>query len=174
MRSSRGFFAALTLLLAIPIALAGQLAFAIDFEISFHFLLALAALLVASAVSDFKLPPSITWLGRVSSGSAAVVFLLQGVSSIIVNDTLSYVAYQVLGQRLEAMLVDGAIFWFVGLCLWDSQGATRLFGFAAVAIVVCFELYRYRLAYIGAEPEGFLKLTLLLPFVWLLLESRKS
>jgi hypothetical protein len=39
---------------------------------------------------------------------------------------------------------------------------------------VCFELYKYSLAYLGAEPAGVLKLALLLPFAWLLLESKKK
>jgi hypothetical protein len=30
------------------------------------------------------------------------------------------------------------------------------------------------LAYLGTEPAGILKLTLLLPFVWLLLESKQK
>jgi hypothetical protein len=46
--------------------------------------------------------------------------------------------------------------------------------FAAVSIVVCFELYKYGLAYLGVEPAGILKLTIFLPFVWLLLESKKK
>jgi hypothetical protein len=79
----------------------------------------------------------------------------------------------VLGGPLESALVDGLIIWFVALLLGDSQGKTRVFGVAAVSTVVCFELYRYGLTFIGAEPAGILKLTLLLPFVWLLLESKK-
>ena len=174
MRSPRGFFAALVLLLAIPIALLGQAVFGIDVEITLHFLLALTAGLVTLAVFDFKLPRWITWLGSVSSGAVAAIFLLQGVNGLFPNDALFYLAHQVLGQQLESALVDGLILWFVALLLRDSQGKTRLFGFAAVSIVVCFELYRYGLAYLGAEPAGILKLTLLLLFVWLLLESKKK
>ena len=82
-------------------------------------------------------------------------------------------AYQVFGQQLESALVDGLLLWFVALLLGDSQGKTRLFGGAALALAVGSELYRYSLAYLGAEPAEILKLTMLLPFVWLLLESRK-
>ena len=64
--------------------------------------------------------------------------------------------------------------WFIALLLRGSQGKTRLFGIAAVSIFGCFELYRYGLAVIGTEPAGILKLTLLLPFIWLLLESKKK
>ena len=174
MRSPRGFFAALVLLFAIPIALLCQTVFGIEFEIPFHFLIALSSGLIALAVFDFKLPIWITWLGCVSSGTVAAIFLLQGVARLIPNDALFYLAYQLLGQQLESALIDGLILWFVALLLGDSQGKTRLFGGAALALAVGSELYRYSLAYLGAEPPGILKLTLLLPFVWLLLESKKK
>ena len=173
MRSPRGFFAALVLLIGIPIALLGQVVFGIDVEITLHFVFALTAGFVALAVFDFKLPVWITWLGTVSSGAVAVIFLLQGVSRLIPNEALFYLAYQLLGQQLESVLIDGLIIWFIMLLLGDSQGKTRLFGGVALALTVGSELYRYSLAYIGAESPGILKLTLLLPFVWLLLESKK-
>ena len=174
MRSPRGFFAALVLLFGIPIALLGQVVFGIDAEMTLHFVLALTAGLVALAVFDFKLPRWITWLGSVSSGALAAIFLLQGVNGLVPNDALFYLAYQLLGQQLEGALVDGLMLWFVALLLGDSQGKTRLFGGAALALAVGAELYRFALAYLGAEPPEILKLTLLLPFVWLLLESRKK
>lgn len=173
-RSPRGFFAALVLLCGIPIALLGQVVFGINVEIPLHFVFALTAGLVALAVFDFKLPGWVTWLGCLSSGALATIFLLQGVSLLTPNDTLHYVAYDLLGQRLEVALMDGLILWFVALLLGDSQGKTRLFGVAAVSMVVGFELYKYALAFLGSEPAGILKLTLLLPFIWLLLESRKQ
>ena len=101
-------------------------------------------------------------------------FSATGVNRLIPNDALFYLAYQLLGGQVESALVDGLIVWFVALLFCDSQGKTRLFGVAAVSIVVCFELYRYSLVYLGAQPAGILKLALLLPFVWLLLESKKK
>jgi hypothetical protein len=174
MRSPRGFFAALVLLFAIPIALLGQAVFGIEFEITFHFLLALSSGLIALAVFDFKLPVWITWLGSVSAGTVATIFLLQGVSLLIPSDALFTLAYQVLGGPLESALVDGLMLWFIALLLRGSQGKTRIFGVAAVSIFGCYELYRYGLMYLSAEPAGILKLTILLPFVWLLLESKKK
>jgi hypothetical protein len=174
MRSPRGFFAALVLLFGIPIALLGQVVFDIDVEITLHFVFALTAGLVALAVFDFKLPRWITWLGSVSSGALAAIFLLQGVSRLIPNDALFYLTYQVLGQQLESALVDGLLLWFVALLLGDSQGKTRLFGGVALALAVGSELYRLGLMYLSAEPAGILKLTMLLPFIWLLLESKKK
>jgi hypothetical protein len=174
MRSPRGFFGALVLLFGIPIALLGQVVFGIEFEITFHFLLALSSGLIALAVFDFKLSRWITWLGSLSAGTVAAIFLLQGVSRLIPSDALFTLAYQVLGGPLESALVDGLMLWFVALLLRGSQGKTRLFGGAAVSFFGCFELYRYGLAFIGTEPAGILKLTLLLPFIWLLLESKKK
>jgi len=173
MRSPRGFFAALTLLLTLPLALLGQALFGINPEITLHFLLALATGLAALAVFDFGLPRWIIWLGCALSGAVTTIFLLQGSSLLIPNQELSYLAYQVLGQQLESALVDGMIFWFIAPLLWDSQGKTRLFGIAAISIFVCSELYRNALMYLGGEPADFLKLSLLPPFVWLLLESAK-
>ena len=80
MRSPRGFFAALVLLFGIPIALLGQAVFGIDVEITLHFVFALTTGLIALAVFDFKLPSWITWLGSLSSGAVAAIFLLQGVN----------------------------------------------------------------------------------------------
>jgi hypothetical protein len=174
MRSPRGFFAALVLLCAIPVSLLGQAALGIEFEITFHFLLALTAGLVAFAVFDFGLPAWSTWLGSLSAGTVATIFLLQGVARLIPSDALFTLAYQVLGGPLESALVDVLMLWFVALVLRGSQGKTRLFGVAALSIFGCFELYRYGLAFFGTEPAGILKLTLLLPFIWLLLESKKQ
>jgi hypothetical protein len=174
MRSPRGFFAALVLLFALPIAVLGQAVFGIEFEITFHFLLAISSGLIALAVFDFKLPAWITWLGSLSSGGVAAIFLLQGINGLFPSDALFYLAYRVLGQQPEAALVDGLILWFVALLFGDSQGKTRLFGGAALSLAVGYELYRYGLMYLSAEPAGILKLTMLLPFVWLLLESKKK
>jgi hypothetical protein len=174
MRSPRGFFAALVLLFGIPIALLGQVVFGIDVEITLHFVFALTTGLIALAVFDFKLPRWISWLGSVSSGTVAAIFLLQAVARLFPNDALLYLAYQVFGQQLESALIDGLILWFVALLFGDSQGKTRLFGGAALALAVGSELYRYGVLYRGAEPSEILKLTMLLPFVWLLLESKKK
>jgi hypothetical protein len=44
----------------------------------------------------------------------------------------------------------------------------------ALSIAVCFELYSHILRYLGTSDTGSLKLLMLLPFVWLLLESMKK
>ncbi|MCL4301367.1 MAG: hypothetical protein KJ077_37035 [Anaerolineae bacterium] len=174
MRSLRGFLAALVFLSLLPIAVLYQIFFDNGVEIITHGVLALGSGLISFAVFDFKVTSWITWLGCIATSALAVIFLLQGASLLIQNDSLTYLAYRILGQRLEAGLVDGLIVWFVALLLMDSQGKTRILGFVAMSIVVCLEVYKYSLAYFGAAPAESLKLLFLLPLVWFLLESKKK
>jgi hypothetical protein len=143
-------------------------------EIVTHGVLALGSGLISFAVFDFKVTSWITWVGCVATGALAAIFLLQGVSLLIQNDSLTYLAYQLLGQGLEAGLVDLLIFWFAAMLLMDSQGKTRISGFVAISIVVCLELYKYSLSYFGDVPAESLKLLFLLPIVWFLFESKKK
>ncbi len=69
------------------------------------------------------------------------------------------------------MLTTLFIFWLVAVLLTASRGKTRILGFVAMAVVVCVEAYNYVLLYLGEAHA--LKILYLLPFVWLLLESRK-
>lgn len=173
MRSRRGFLGALVFLSLLPVAVLYQMFFDNGIEIVTHGVLALGAGLISLAVFDFKVTNWITWAGCVATGVLAAIFLLQGVSLLVQNDALTYLAYQLLGQRLEVGLVDVLIVWFVALLLMDSQGKTRIFGFVALSIIVCFEVYKYSLAYFGAAPAESLKLLFLLPIVWFLFESKK-
>jgi hypothetical protein len=56
----------------------------------------------------------------------------------------------------------------------DSQGKTRTFGWIALATVLCMEIYRFSLPYFGASFNDGYRALYLLPFVWLLLESKKK
>lgn len=177
MRSPRGFVAALFFLFAIPLAVVGQMFLGIGVEITVHLAFAAGFALMAFAVSDFKTTRWITWIGGVATSALAIIFFLQGVSGPIQNDTLTYLAFQVLGQRLEKWLGDLLIFWFVAMLLSASQGKTRLVGWVAMSIVVCLEIYSYSLSYRGASLDAAapgLKVLYLLPFVWLLFESKKK
>lgn len=174
MRSPRAFLAAFVFLSLLPIAVLYQIFFDNGVELITHAVLALGSIFISFAVFDFKLPSWITWVGCASTSALAAIFLLQGVSLLIQNDALTYLVYQVLGQRLEAWLVDGLIVWFVALLLMDSQSKTRILGFVAMSIVVCFEVYKYSLAYFGDTPAESLKLLFLLPMVWFLFESKKK
>src|SRR5215210_6282314 len=176
-RSPLGLLAALAFLLGVPISFGCQILFGSGAGTMIHFFLAAGSLLLAFAVFDFKLPSWMNWIGCVSAGALAVIFLLQAVALLIPNDSLTYLAYQVLGQQLEGRLPDLIILWFVAMLLFDSRGRTRILGFVAMSIAVGSEVYKYTLVYLGtpieAQPQ-MLKALMLLPFVWLLFESAKK
>jgi hypothetical protein len=177
MRSLRGFLAAIVFLPAIPVALLGQILFGSGASTTIHLALGAGAVLLSFAVFDFKLPGWMNWIGCVSAAALGAIFLLQGVALLIHSDSLTYLAYQVLGQWPESLFPALLILWFVAMLVFDSQGKTRILGFGAMSIVVGFEVYRYTLAYlgtpIGMQPQ-MSRLLMLLPFVWLLFESTKK
>jgi hypothetical protein len=175
MRSPRGFLAAIVFLFMLPMAALYQALFDNGFDTFIHLVLAAGSFLIASAVFDFgKVAKWINWTACIFAGTEAAIFLLQGMSHLVQNDSLTYLAYQVLGQRLEAGLADLFVFWCIAMLLFDSRGKTRILGFVAVSIVVCFEVYKYSLFYLGDAPAESLKVLFLLLFVWLLFESGKK
>jgi hypothetical protein len=107
----------------------------------------------------------------------AAIFLVQNAAALIGNESFSYFANEVLGFWPEKVLLSLVTFWLVGMLLSASRGKTRILGFVAMAIVVCVDAYVYfGLLYLGTNPfveTPVVKLPYLLPFVWLLLESRK-
>jgi hypothetical protein len=70
------------------------------------------------------------------------------------NESLNYFAYEVLGQWPEGWLPDVLILWFVAMLVLDSQGKSRILGFIALSIAVCFELYSHILRYLGTSDTG--------------------
>lgn len=174
MRSSRGFLAALVFLLGLPTALLSQVLFGAEVETMIHFLFGVGFALMSFSVFDFRTPRWTNWVGCISAAALAAIFLLQGLSELIHNDSLTFFAFQVLGQRLERWLPDILIFWFVAMLLVDSEGRTRILGFVAMLMVVGGELYSYVSSSLGDPPAEGLKLLFLLPFVWFLFESRKK
>jgi hypothetical protein len=177
MKSPRGFLAAIVFLIAMPVAALCQLFFGIGVEIVLHLVLASGFTLISFAVFDFKIPGWITWTGCAGTSALAAIFLLQGASFLIQNDSLTYLAFQVLGQRLEKWLGDLLLFWFAALLLIDSRGKTKILGFVVMSTVVCVEIYSYYLSYLGTSLDAeapILKILYLLPFVWFLFESKKK
>lgn len=176
MRSPRGFAGAVVFLLALPVTRLYEILVGNGVEIVIHAALGLGAALMASSVFDFRTPRSIAWAGCVAAGGLAAIFLLQGVSLLISHSGLTQFAFQALGQRVEARLVDLFLLWCIALLLLDSRGKTKAFGCVVMSVVVCVEAYSLDLSLSGrsldAEAPGF-KLLFLLPFVWLLMESRK-
>src|SRR5215204_1839129 len=174
MRSPLGLLAALAFLLALPIALGCQILFGSGVGTAIHFALAAGTLLLAFAVFDFKLPRWMNWIGCVAALALDTIFLLQAVALLIPNESLHYVAYQVLGQWPEGWLPDVVLLWFVAMLLMDSQGKSRIFGIIALSIALCSELYSHTVRFLGSSPTEILRLLMLLLFVWLLLESTKK
>jgi hypothetical protein len=174
-RSPRGMLGAVLILLAVPAAVLTRVLVGSGDSVAVHLVLAAGSLFLALAVFDYGLPKWITWIGCAGIGGLAVIFLLQTVADMTQNDALNYLAYQVLGSWPERLLPDLFIFWLVALLLLDSRGWTRIFGFAAMAVVVGAEVYGYAMVVQGDVDgqAGIVRALYLLPFLWLLLESAK-
>src|SRR5215217_3917519 len=173
-RSSLGLLAALTFLLGIPISFGWQILFGSGAGTMIHFVLAAGTLLLGFCVFDFKLPRWMNWIGCVAGLALGTIFLLQAVALLIPNESLHYIAYEVLGQWPEGWLPDVVILWLVAMLVLDSQGKSRILGIVAVSIALCLQLYSHTLRYLGSSPTEILRLLMLLLFVWLLIESTKK
>jgi hypothetical protein len=171
MRSPRGFLGSVVLVMALPVAILIQALLGSGASLTMHAALAVGCVLLSLSASDFETPAWVAWIGRVASGAFAVIFLLQGASELIGNDSFSYVALQVLGSWPEKVLTTLIAIWLLAVLLSVSRGNTRILGFVVMAVVIVVDAYNYVLLYLGETP-AFAALYLL-PFVWLLLESRK-
>jgi hypothetical protein len=178
MRSPRGLLGSIVLLLALPVTVLTQVLFGGGAGIAIHFALAVGCMLVSFAAFDFETPRWIAWIGSLSLSAFAAIFLVQNASALIGNESFSYFANQVLGFWPEKLLLSLTTFWLVGMLLTASRGKTRILGFVAMSIVVCVDVYVYfALLFLGSNPfleTAVVKLPYLLPFVWLIFESRKS
>src|SRR5215217_3989846 len=121
-RSPLGLLAALSFLVGVPISFGCQILFGSGAGTMIHFFLAAGSLLLAFAVFDFELPRWMNWMGCAAAFALGTIFLLQAVSLLIPNESLHYIAYEVLGQWPEGWLPDVVILWFVGMLVLDSQG----------------------------------------------------
>jgi hypothetical protein len=174
-RSLRGVLAASVCLLAVPVALLFQFIVGSGAEIVLHLVGGVGCLLTAFAVFDFEPPRWLPWVGCLSIGTFGVTFLLQGISQLLHIDWLTYLAFQILGQQLETWSVDVFLVWCSATVLLMSHGKVKLFGICVMALAVTAEIYSYVVRYFGSGTVSpLLKLVLLLPFVWLLLESSKK
>src|SRR5215217_6380683 len=175
-RSPRGLLAALAFLVGIPLSFGWQILFGSGAGTMVHFVLAAGTLLLAFCVFDFELPRWMNWIGCAAGLALGTIFLLQAVALLIPNETLHYFAYEVLGQWPEGWLPDVLILWLVAMLVLDSRGKSRILGIVAMSVAVCLEVYSHILTFSGTsltEEAGTLKLLLLVPFVWLLIESTK-
>jgi hypothetical protein len=178
MRSPRGLLGSIVLLFALPVAVLTQVLLGSGSGIAMHFALVVGCVLVSFSAFDFGTLRWLAWIGCISMSAFAAIFLVQNASALIGNKSFSYFANQVLGFWPEKLLLSLLLFWLVGMLLTASWGKTRILGFVAVAIVVCVDVYvNFGLLYLGTNPflqTPVVKLPYLLPFVWLLFESRKK
>jgi hypothetical protein len=123
----------------------------------------------------FEPPRWLPWVGCLSIGAFGATFLLQGISQLLHIDWLRYLASQVLGQQFETWSGDVFLVWCSAKVLLMSRGKVKLFGIGVMALAVSAEIYSFGVGYFGSGGvPPLLKLVLLLPFVWLLLESSKK
>jgi hypothetical protein len=174
MRSRPGLFASIAFLLAFPLAALCEMVLGTGGEAVIHAALALGSALMSFAVFDFKTPRWATWMGSASTGVLAAVFFLQGLSEVVHDEALTYLAYQVLGQWLEGWLIDLFMVWCVVVLVVDRQATKRILGIVAMTTVVCARAYSLVLTYHGTTLDAeapILKILWLMPFVWILFES---
>jgi hypothetical protein len=174
-RSRAGVAGALVLLLSIPMTvLLTNLFWADGAETLIHLGLATGFALIAIAVPDFRTGRWSTRVGVAAMAGLSAIFVAQGVSESVESSTLHRIAFDVLGQGLETLLMDVFVAWCVLMLLTSSHGKTLAFGYVALVGFVLIELARLATLLLdaGALPEV-LKLTSLLVVVWFLLESRR-
>jgi hypothetical protein len=174
MKSPRGLLAALLLLLAFPLAVLVQVLFGAGSETVVHLVGAFGFAFLALSFFDFTPPRWIAWAGCVAASALAVVFAVQGVSTLLPDESLHRVAFDVLGDRPERAAIVVLLFALLAVCLIESRGVTRIVGLVTILGVVALELYRVGVGILGIPEGANLRILYLLPFVWLLLESRKE
>ena len=177
MRSPLGLLAALAFLFALPIAVGYQILLGSGSGTAVHLVLAAGCALLTFSVLDFELPRWMNWIGCVAALGLGTILLLQALALLIPSESLYHLACPVLGRWPEGWLAGVILLWFMATLLIESRSKTRIFGFFAVSLALCFEVYGLILPYLGSSSSaeaGTLKLLLLLPFVWLLFESTKN
>jgi len=143
MRSRPGLFASIAFLLALPLAALCEMVLGTGGEAMIHAGLALGSALMSFAVFDFKTPRWATWMDSATTGVLAAVFFLQGLSELVHDEALTYLAYQVLGIAAMTTVVCAR----------------------AYSLVLT-----YHGTSLDAEAP-ILKMLWLMPFVWILFEG---
>jgi hypothetical protein len=174
MKSLRGLLAAVLLLLAFPLAVLFQVLFGTGAETVVHFVGAIGFAFLALSFFDFDLPRWIAWVGCVAATALVVIFALQGLSTLLPDESLHRVAFDVLGDRPERGAIVALLLALLAVCLIESRGVTRIVGLVTILCVVAIEVYRVGAGVLGIPEGANLRIFYLLPFVWFLLESRKE
>jgi hypothetical protein len=173
MRSPKGFYGAIALLLVLPVAIVFSIAFG-DEETGIHIALAIGAFLLALAMFDFNVARLVNQVASVATVALGAIFLLQAIAPLTASDAFYEFSYDTLGQWLEGTLTLTFVVWCFVMLLSDTSGKTRVLGLLTVPplLVYAATLWATNLAGIGGPPEV-LKLLFLPVALWLLLESRK-
>lgn len=158
--------------MAVPVAVTVSAFSGVEAETLLHFLLAAGCLLLDP--SAFNSPAWIRLTGVLSTGLLGITFALQGFAQVAGNATLTWLAFDKLGQWPEALLVALLMLWFVSVLFTRSSGWRKFIGYLCVVPAILLVIFGYIEPLIGAGADLFgpLKMTLLLPFVWLMLESK--
>jgi hypothetical protein len=174
MKSPRGVLAAVLLLLALPVAVLGQVLFGADSETVVHLVGAVGFVLLAPAFFDFARPRWVAWAGGGHAAALAPIFALQALGTVVPDETLHDFAFQVLGGLPEGIALGALLACLLAVCLLESRGATRILGLLTLLVTVAAQVYLLLLLLAGTPANAGLRLLYLLPPVWLLLESRKA
>ncbi len=173
MRSPRMLAGSVIVFLGLVLALIAGAVFGAGDSAVFHLALALSFFLFSASVFDFALPTWTNGVASLATGVLAAIFLAQGLADLTGNAAIARIAYGVLGQGLEGWLGIAFILWCVALLVGDTEGATRTFGVAVLAVVVGIEAYSVIVRSSGGVPPAILRLFDLLLFLWLAIESAK-
>jgi hypothetical protein len=171
-RSLSGLLAALLLLLAFPLAVVCQIVLGAGAETVVHLVGGAGFVFLARSFFDFALPRWVSATGAAAAGGMGLIFILQALATVIPSEALNAVAFGLLGDLPEQVLIALLLVCLTATCLQISQGALRLLGLATLLVVVGTHLWRIYAQNLGIAQPAELRLIYLLPFVWLLLESR--
>ena len=172
--SPRGALAATVLLLAVPVAILTQITVGFDAEVVIHFALATGTFLIASSVFDFATPRWLSWIAGIAASTLGSIFLLQGLSGLVANDSLGAFAYSLeVGGWGEMASVSIIMTWFAAVARVHSHGATRIIGIASSFLVIGLAIWSITFAPSMGTPQV-LRLLFLLPIAWFVFVSTRA
>ena len=172
--SRRGALAAIVLLLALPLAILTQIIVGFDAEVVVHFALATGTFLIASSVFDFATPRWLSWTAAIAAFTVGSIFLLQGLSGLVANDSLRVFAYSLeVGGWGEMASVSLIMAWFAAVARAHTHGLTRIIGIASSFLVIGLAIWSITFAPAMGTPQG-LRLLFLLPIAWFVFVSTRA
>ena len=174
-RSPRGAFGALALLLALPITIVYSIFFPVGAESVIHIALAVGTFLIGLSVVDFQAPSWLKAITCIAASALAAIFLAQGLSDVTPNETLKNLAFsRELGGWGEAITISMVMVWFMAVARTHTRGATMILGLALSVLGVGLSVW----SMVGAAPSGLpqaMRLLFLLPIAWFLfVTTRRS